>query len=71
MQQGFLGLGVNLSQWDDISEVQHLEDVARAQGELSDLRANFKPETFTVEGWLSCRLVELKSEQRISDSEWS
>ena len=70
MQQGFLGLGTNLSQWDDISEVRHLEDVAGAQGELSDLRANFKPEAFTVEGRLSSRLFELKSDQRISDSEW-
>lgn len=70
MQQGFLGLGTNLNQWDDISETRYLEDVARAQNELRDLRANFTPETFTGEGQLSYRLFELESEQRILDSEW-
>ncbi len=70
MQQGYLGLRINLDRWDDISQSRYAEDLERARKELVDLRENFSPSSLTPNAQLSYQLYEFELEQRIVGSEW-
>ena len=70
MQQGYLGLRTNMDRWDDLSESRAAAEVARAQKELIDLRANFALQSLTLDGQLNHRLYESELEQRIAEVEW-
>jgi uncharacterized protein (DUF885 family) len=70
MQQAFLGIKKDYSQWDDLSDKAATLNLALTTQQLATLRTDFNFDELSPQDQLSYRLFEYKAEQDIASFVW-